>query len=140
MEVGDVNISLKDVNSETWKPILKTAIERATLEGRAKRKRAMEVQATPQRMVAANSVVLPKCDGASRAVGKTGQQVCHVWHNWDNREEAVSGDRAVCNGGEERAAGDQFVIGRCGRGVRLQQRCWAMIMKHAYHRSVRCTS
>ena len=42
MEVGDVNINLKDVNPETWKPILKTAIERATLEGRAKRKRTME--------------------------------------------------------------------------------------------------
>ena len=38
MEVGDVNINLKEVNPETWKPILKTAIERATLEGRAERK------------------------------------------------------------------------------------------------------
>ena len=35
MEVDDVKINLKDVLPETWKPILKTAIERATWkEGR----------------------------------------------------------------------------------------------------------
>ena len=64
MDVDDVNISLKEIPSTTWKPILKTAVERATLEGRAKRKRNMETLATPQNIVAAGSVQLPKNAGA----------------------------------------------------------------------------
>ena len=79
MDVDDVNISLKEIPSTTWKPIPKTAVERATLEGRAKRKRNMETLATPQNIVAAGSVQLPKNAGAMH----------QLWDDLDNSLASV---------------------------------------------------
>ena len=79
MEVEDAQINLKDVPPVTWKPLLRTAIDRATLEGKATRKRNMKMLATLQKMMLASPVKLPKKAG----------ELQQLWDNLDGSFASV---------------------------------------------------